>query len=428
MVSKTVVTLTAVNELRYYRFQVRRALVIAPKRVAEATWAREAQKWDHLKHLRVVSVMGTEKQRVSALNTNADIYVINRENVSWLVDRLLNDWPFDMVVVDELSSFKAHDSKRFKQLRLVLDRVVRIVGLTGTPTPNGLIDLWAQVYLLDRGERLGKFISHYRDQYFNYDPYARHYDLRPDAELAIRTRLQGLCYSLKASDYLQLPDLTVEDFPVLLDPRARTAYDTLAREKFLEIAEDEIDARTAAILTGKLLQLGNGACYNSEGGVIEIHDCKLDAFSEIVEALNGERALVFYSFQHDLPRLRRALKDKGLTVRELKGDADAVAWNNREVDILLAHPASCAYGLNLQDGGNHVIWFGLTWSLELYQQANARLYRQGQQQKVFIHRLIVENSADGRVAAVLEGKDATQTALMDWLKTEIKKAKGETGV
>lgn len=420
---KTVVTLTAINELKYHMFRVRRVLIVAPKRVAEATWTREAQKWDHLQHLRVSSVMGTAGQRIRALNTSADLYVINRENVPWLVDYLRNDWPFDMVVVDELSSFKGHDSKRFKQLRLVRPRVSRIVGLTGTPTPNGLTDLWAQVYLLDEGERLGKFVTHYREMYFNYDPYARRYNLQKGAEEAIRSRLTDLCFSLRAEDYLQLPDLVVDDFMVVLDPKARRAYAMLEEQAFLEFNEDTIDARTAAVLTGKLLQLGNGACYNDDGGVTEVHGCKIEAFSEVVEALNGDRALVFYGFRHDLPRLHAALNDTGLRVRELRTDADSVAWNNHEVDILLAHPASCAYGLNLQDGGNHVIWFGLTWSLELYQQANARIFRQGQQaQRVFIHRLIVADSADERVVEVLNDKGETQDKLLDWLKTKIKSA------
>lgn len=420
---KTVVTLTAVNELKYFRFAVRRVLIIAPKRVAEATWTREAQKWDHLRHLRVASVMGKTDKRIQALNTNADLYVVNRENVPWLVDYLRNSWPFDMVVIDELSSFKGQDSKRFKQLKLVRPRISRIVGLTGTPSPNGLIDLWAQVYLLDGGERLGKYITHYREMYFTYDQYSRRYDLQRGADEAIRLRLIDLCFSLRAEDYLQLPDLVVDDFTVVLDPRARKAYKMLEEEAFLEFNEDEIDARTAAVLTGKLLQLGNGACYNTEGGVTEIHSCKLEAFSEVVESLNGDRALVFYGFRHDLPRLHEVLKDTGLRVRELKGDADAVAWNNHEVDILLAHPASCAYGLNLQGGGNHVIWFGLTWSLELYQQANARIFRQGQQaQRVFIHRLIVEDSADERVVEVLNDKGATQDKLLDWLKTRVRSA------
>lgn len=447
---KTVVTLSAVRALKFDRFQVCRVLVIAPKKVAEATWSREAARWDHLKGLRVVPIMGPAAKRIKALYTPGDVWVIARDNVSWLVDFCRNAWPFDMVVIDELSSFKSPDAKRFKQLSHVRPHIKRVVGLTGTPAPNGLIDLWAQIFLLDGGARLGENVTLYRDWYFDYDGFTHKYEIKKGADAAIKTKLQGLCYSLQAADYLELPAFIVEDIPVLLDPAARKAYDLLEQQLFLQVNADLIDATTAAVLTGKLLQLCNGACYADEEAemidtpngrmrvaksrrdqetqkVLHIHDCKIEAFSEVVEGLNGEHALVFYSFKHDLPRLHKALEVLGLRVRELRSDADAVAWNNREVDILLAHPASCAYGLNLQQGGNHVIWFGLTWSLELYQQANARIFRQGQQsEKVFVHRLLVVDGADERVVEVLNEKDGVQRDLMEWLKQKAKKAKGGT--
>lgn len=426
---KTVITLTAINDLKYNRFAVQRALVIAPKRVAEGTWAKEAQKWDHLRHLRVISLIGPLKSRIRAINTPGDIYVINREQVPWLVEYDRNTWRFDMVVVDELSSFKNPKAKRFKSLTWVRKHIKRFVGLTGTPAPNGLIDLWAQVYLLDEGQRLGKRITHFRERYFDPDQRGRDtiysYAPKHGADVAIRQLIGDICISMRADDYLELPDCVTVDVPVDLESKALAAYRKLEREMLLEVDETMIDAGTAAVLSGKLLQLCNGAIYDGDHNAIRIHDCKLDAFMELVEGLNGQPALVFYSYQHDVDRIQAALAKSGLRVRRLKGPQDETDWNNREVDILLAHPASCAYGLNLQQGGNHVIWFGLNWSLELYQQANKRLHRQGQTEKVIIHRLVVSGGLDEDVAAALEDKSGTQDALMLALRARIEDAKAE---
>lgn len=428
-VSKTVITLTAVNILKYYRFAVQRVLVIAPKKVAEATWSKEAAKWEHLKLLRIVPVLGSLKQRIRALNTPADVWVINRENVQWLVDYYRNDWPFDMVVIDESSSFKNHQAKRFKSLCWVRKKISRLVELTGTPAPNGLIDLWAQVYLLDGGERLGKTIGGFRQRYF--DPDQRNaqqvfsYKPKDGADDTIQGKISDICISMSAEDYLDLPECVSVDVPVVLDSKAQAAYKKLEKDMLLEIDEEEITATTAAALGTKLLQLGNGAVYGENRQVVEIHQCKIEAFMELVEALQGQSALVFYNFQHDRDRLLLALKKSGLRVRVYKDAQDETDWNNHQIDILLAHPASTAYGLNLQDGGNHIIWFGLNWSLELKQQADKRLHRQGQKQKVFIHHLIVQGSMDEDVMDALQGKSTTQESLLKALRVRIEKAKEE---
>lgn len=422
---KTVITLTAVNDLKYNRFMINKVLVIAPKKVAEATWSKEAAKWDHLHMLRIVPVLGTLAKRVKALNTPGDIYVINRENVQWLVEYYRNAWPFDMVVVDEFSSFKNHQAKRFKSLTWVRKHITRIVGLTGTPAPNGLLDLWAQVYLLDEGKRLGARITHFREKFFEPDQRDRDhvfsYAPKPGADDVIQRLIGDICVSMKAEDYLELPDCISVDVPVILDNKAKAAYEMLEKEMLLQVDEATIDAGTAAVLTNKLLQLCNGAVYDENREVIEIHNCKIEAFLELVEGLNGKPALVFYNFQHDLIRIKKALTGSGLQVRELKVPQDENDWNDRKIDILLAHPASAAYGLNLQQGGNHVIWFGLNWSLELYQQANKRLHRQGQTEKVIIHHLAVEGGVDEDVIKALEDKGSTQDKLMDSLKARIKR-------
>ncbi len=426
---KSVITLTAIADLKYNRFAVSRVLVIAPKKVAEATWSKEAAKWDHLRLLRIVTVLGSEAKRIRALNTPGDIWIINRENVQWLVDYYRNAWPFDMVIIDESSSFKNHQAKRFKSLKWVRPHISRIVELTGTPAPNGLIDLWAQIYLLDGGQRLGKTITGFRERYF--DPDQRNattifsYAPKVGAGDVIQQLIGDICVSMRAEDYLQLPDCIIDDIPVALDPKAKKQYDELEREMLLEVDETTIDAAGAAALSNKLLQLCNGAVYDGDHYAIEIHQCKIEAFLELVEQLNGQPALVFYNFQHDLTRIEIALAKTGLRVRRLATPQDETDWNNRRVDILLAHPASAAYGLNLQDGGNHVVWFGLNWSLELYQQANKRLHRQGQKQKVIIHHLVVEGGRDEDVVAALEDKGATQDRLIDSLKARIEKAKGE---
>ena len=425
---KSIITLMAVNELRYCRFEINKTLVVAPKRVAEATWQKEAAKWDQTKHLRISTILGSEKQRIKALYTPADVYIINRDNVYWLVDLLRNDWPFDMLVLDESTSFKSHQAKRFKALTWVRPHIKRIVELTGTPAPNGLTDLWAQLFLLDGGERLGRYITHYRGRYFEPDARSAQqvfsYKPKPGADAAIREKIGDICISMKAEDYLQLPDIVYEDIPVKLDAKAQKLYDKMERDMLLEVDGKTIDAGTAAILSGKLLQLCNGAVYGDSGEVTEIHSCKVETFLELVESLNGQPALVFYNFRHDVTRLEAALAGSGLRVRRLSGPADETAWNNREVDILLAHPASAAYGLNLQDGGNHVIWFGLNWSLELYQQANKRLHRQGQTQKVIVHHLAVDGGRDEDVLDVLGQKEATQDRLIESLKARIEKVKG----
>jgi len=425
---KTVETLTAINDLRYNRWQVSRVLIVAPKKVAEATWQNEAQQWDHLKHLRIVSVLGTAKQRIKALYTPGDIWVINRENIPWLVDYYQQDWPFDMVVLDESSSFKNSQSKRFKKLKLMRSRISRIVELTGTPAPNGLEDLFAQIYLLDGGERLGRTMTSYREQFFTQD-YAypgqqyRTYSPQDRADSRIQDAISDICVSMKSEDYLSLPEYIEDTVPVVLDPTAKKAYDKLEKDMLLEIDEDTITAGSAAVLTNKLLQLCDGAVYDVDHKVTEIHRCKIEAFLEVIEQLHGEHALVFYNFQHDRDRIVEALKGSGLRVRVFHGPQDENDWNAGEVDILLAHPASCAYGLNLQRGGHHAIWFGLTWSLEQYQQANKRLHRQGQQYPVIVHHMIVQGSVDQDVMAALQAKSDTQETLMQALKARIEKAR-----
>lgn len=422
---KTVITLTAVNDLKYNRFEIQRCLVIAPKKVAEATWSKEAEKWDHLKHLRISKILGTESKRIRAVNTPADVYVINRENVPWLVDHYRNDWKFDMVVVDELSSFKSNKAKRFKCLTWVRLHIKKFVGLTGTPAPNGMMDLWAQVYLLDNGERLGKTITAYRQAYFIQNTHGGNFSTfeeKQEAAEEIRQRISDICISMKAEDYIKLPDRTDVVVPVELDSKARKMYDKFEKEMFLQIDEDNLDAGTAAVLSNKLLQMCNGAVYG-ENNVVEIHNCKIEAFMELVEAAQGQPILVFYNFKHDLDRLKLALAKTKLTIGELKSPKDIDRWNNKELNILFAHPASAAYGLNLQAGGSHIVWFGLNWSLELYQQANARLYRQGQKDKVIIHHLVVDDSTDELVMNALKEKSGTQEALLSALKAKIKEVK-----
>lgn len=423
---KTIITLTAVNELKYGRFQVRKVLVIAPKKVAEATWQREAGKWDQVRHLRFSTVLGGETKRIRALNTPADIYIINRENVVWLVDYYKNDWPFDMVVVDESSSFKSHTAKRFKALAAIRPHIARIVELTGTPSPNGLLDLWAQVFLLDRGERLGKYFTHYRERYFDPGQRNQHivysYDPKRNAKDVIMEKISDICVSMKSEDYLQLPEIIYRDVPVVLHTKARKAYDELEKKMVLEIADQEvIDVASAVALSNKLQQLANGAVYDDQKSWHEIHNCKVEAFMELVERLNGKHALVFYNFQHDRERLLKALVNTNLCVRVFQGPQDEIEWNNGTIDILLAHPASTAYGLNLQHGGNHIIWFGLNWSLELYQQANKRLHRQGQKEPVVIHHLICEGTRDEDLQQALKEKDKEQRYVLDSLRARINK-------
>jgi len=424
---KTVCALTAINDLKFNRFEVARALVIAPKKVAESTWAQEAAKWEHTKHLRVVPIMGGADKRKRAVWSPGDIYLISRDNVPWLVDYVGDRWRWDMVVVDEATSFKNPSAKRFLALKRIRPRVQRVVELTGTPSPQGLLDLWAQIYLLDQGERLGKYITHYRERYFEHNPWAHTYAPKSGAETAIRDAISDICVTMRAKDYLDLPPVVVEDIPVALDDKAKAAYQQMERDLILQTPEGDITATTAAALSNKLQQLCNGAVYAEGGEVVEVHDCKLDALDELLEALAGQSVLIFYSFRHDASRIRERLAKRKLRIRALDRPEDVEDWNAGKLDVLLAHPASAGYGLNLQAGGNHVIWFGLNWSLELYQQANKRLHRQGQDKPVFIHHLLVQGGRDEDIAAALHDKATTQDSLIDSLKARIKRVKGETG-
>lgn len=403
--------------------------MIAPKKVAESTWSKEISKWEHTKMLRLSKILGPQQKRIKALSTPADVYVINRENTQWLVDYYRNDWPFDMVVIDESSSFKSPRARRFKSLAAIAPRVRRIIELTGTPSPNGLADLWSQVYLLDAGERLGAKYGGFRERYF--DPGARHngavykYTPKQGSADAILSRISDICVSMKAEDYLQLPGTMVHEVPVALDPKAEKAYREMEREMVLALPDEEITVASAAGLSNKLLQLGNGAVYDDNRGVHEIHNCKIEAFLELVESLNGKPALVFYNFQHDKARLLKALEKTTYKVRELKTEQDQDDWNAGKIDILLTHPASSAYGLNLQEGGNHVIWFGLTWNYEQYTQANKRLDRQGQTQKVIIHHLFCEGTRDEDVMQALQRKEGVQEFVMNSLKARVRKIREE---
>ena len=436
---KTVITLTAIYKLKYHRFALRRALVVALKKVAEATWSNETEKWDHLSALRVSVVLGSAARREAALAAEADVYVINLDNVAWLVDYYSDPrhkdrtWPFDCVVLDESSSFKNHQAIRFKKLKVMRPRIRRMIELTGTPTPHGLTDLWSQIYLLDGGKRLGRTVSVYRDMFFLPDKRngatVWSYKPREGAQEAIYGLLSDICVSMKASDYLTLPDCISEEIPVKLDEKAQAAYSRLERDMLLEVdPETLITANSAGVLTNKLLQLCDGAVYDEAGNATVVHNCKIEAFMETVEQLNGQRALVFYNFQHDKARLLEALGKTKLHARVYEGAADEADWNAGKIDILLAHPASCAYGLNLQQGGHHVIWFGLTWSLELYQQANKRLHRQGQEYPVIIHHLIVQGGVDEDVMKALSGKEKTQESLLNALRVRLERARKESCV
>ena len=422
---KTVITLTAVKKL-IEDFAVTKVLVIAPLRVAATVWAEEAEKWDHLSGLRCVKVLGGRQEREAALRTDADVYIINRENVSWLVayQAVTKHWPFDMLVIDELSSFKSPKAERFKSLRRVLPAVRRVLGLTGTPAPNGLIDLWSQIYLLDRGERLGKFIGNYRNQYFmpGQQNGAIVYNWVPvkGAPEKIYQRISDICMSMTAADYLQMPERRDISYPVALTFSAQRAYETMERDLVLPYAGEAITAQNAAVLTGKLLQLANGAVYTEDRDVIQMHDVKLDALEDLIEAANGEPVLVYYSFQHDADRIMKRFPE----ARKLSTPRDVNDWNAGKVQIMLAHPASAGHGLNLQAGGHIIIWFGLTWSLELYQQANARLYRQGQGKPVTIYHVITKGTVDEEVLKVLTGKAVRQDALIEAVKGRVDRYAG----
>ena len=426
---KTVSTLTAIKELKYNRFQVNKVLIIAPKKVAEGTWSKEKDKWNHTKDFRVSLVLGSQQKRIKALSVNADLYIINRENIPWLVDYLRNDWYFDTVVIDESSSFKNSRSKRFKALKMVLPKINRLIELTGTPSPNGVEDLWAQIYLIDQGTRLEKYITHFRAKYMEPNKRNRSqifdYKIKDGVYDSIINKISDICISMKSEDYLELPDLSYNEIPVILNDKARRDYDKMERDFVLELegAEDEITAVNAAALSNKLLQISNGAVYDSSGVYTEVHDAKIDSFLELVERLQGKSLLVFYNFQHDRDRIKKALEKSDLVVKELKTTQDEDDWNAGKIDILLTHPASAAYGLNLQEGGNHVCWFGLSWNLEHYQQANKRLHRQGQKEKVIIHHLVTQGTRDEDVMRALDNKAGVQEEIMQSLKARIKKVK-----
>ena len=426
---KTVTSLTVAQEL-LDDFRIDKVLVIAPLRVAEDTWGRECAKWDHLQGLRVSKVLGTVKQRKKALETPADIYVINRENVSWLVDRMNGDWDFDLVIIDELSSFKNGQSIRFKKLKRVIGFTPYVWGLTGTPAANGYIDLWAEIFLIDGGERLGKYISSYRTAYFFPGAHKGHivyeWKLRADGKKRIDARLSDICLSMSKEDWLTLPPITYNDVRVRMSAKERKIYDQFQRDKVLPLLQGEsgtmdnmssaIVGGTAAVVSGKLLQLANGCVYDNNDGVFHLHDRKLDALGEIAESSPGQPLLVFYSYKHDLSRIQAFFPEAVL----LKGSEEIDRWNKGDIPMLLCHPAAAGFGINLQEGAHIVVWFGLPWSLELYQQANARVYRQGQEYPVIVHHLITDDTLDDRVLKALHGKDATQKSLLDALKGYIK--------
>lgn len=405
----------------YNRFEVSKVLVIAPLRVAEVTWSSEAQKWDHLRHLRISKILGTPTQRRRALAADADIYIVNRENVVWLTNELScigNAWDFDMVVIDELSSFKSSKAQRFRALRKYIPLSERVVGLTGTPAPNGLIDLWSQIYLLDGGARLGKTVGGYRTKYFLPDKRNRttifSYKPKDTAENAIYDAISDICISMSADDWLEMPERIDNVITVQLSEAELKLYEEFEKEQYLEFLQGTVTASTAAVLTNKLLQFSNGAMYLDEGSYKVTNDKKIDALAEIVDTSQGKPILCFYSYRHDKERILKKIKN----ARALESAEDIEAWNRGEVPLLLAHPAGAGHGLNLQSGGSIIVWFGLTWSLELYQQANARLYRQGQQNTVIVHHIITKGTADARVLSSLQGKRDVQDELLDSLKAK----------
>lgn len=414
---KTVITLTALWELVLDRFDVSRILVIAPKRVAEDTWPKELAKWEHLQGLTYSLVLGSRAEREAALRREAFIYIINRENVAWLVEN--HPWDFDMVVIDELSSFKSSKAERFKALKRVRPKVSRIVGLTGTPAPNSLLDLWPQMYLLDMGQRLGRFIGGFRDRFFVPDKRNREiiysYKPREGAEDAIYSQISDICISMKAVDYLDMPERIDNRIEVEMSPREQKLYDAFQRDMVLSIGSEELDAVNAAALSNKLLQMANGAVYGEGKKVFPIHDRKLDALEDLVEAANGKPLLVAYWYKHDLQRIQARFKK----ARCIDTSKDIDVWNAGNIPLALIHPASAGHGLNLQEGGCTIVWFGLTWSLELYQQLNARLWRQGQKHTVVIHHIITKGTHDEDVIRALENKDMRQSALIEAVRARI---------
>lgn len=416
---KSVISLSAINELMLDYFDVSRTLVIAPLRVANSTWPDEIKKWDHLKHLNYSVVIGSEKERLDALGKPAHIYLINRENVDWLITKSGISWKFDMVVIDELSSFKSYQAKRFKSLLKVRPKLKRIVGLTGTPSSNGLMDLWAEFRLLDMGERLGRYITYYRQNFFIPDKRNQQmifsYKPKDGAEKKIYSLISDITISMKSKDFLKMPECVMNEVIVTLSDKEQKLYDSLKQDMVLSLEENEIDAINAAALSNKLLQMSNGAVYNDDKESLHIHDRKLDALEDLIEGTNGKPVLVAYWFKHDLEKI----KDR-FDVREIKSAKDISDWNEGKIPVALIHPASAGHGLNLQAGGSTLIWFGLTWSLELYQQTNARLYRQGQDSTVVIHHILTKGTIDEDVMKALKAKEKIQDALIDSVKARLK--------
>ena len=425
---KSAISLTAALDLMFDSFDVGKVLVIAPLRVAKTVWPEERDTWEHANFLRMSVMVGSAKQREAALRTSADVYVINRENVKWLVDyleKLHRPWPFDMVVVDELSSFKNHQSQRWKALRKVRPQIKRMVGLTGTPASNGLMDLWAETFLIDKGVRLGRFIGRYREAYFRaagMNPYTGvvyNYIPLPGAEEAIYSKISDISVSMKALDYLDMPESVTVNHYVDMEPAERDLYDAMKNELLVEVDGETIDAANAAVLSGKLLQMANGALYNADREIRIIHDRKLEMLGDLIEQANGQNVLVAYWYQHDHERIREHLISLGYRPRDLKRDQDFADWNAGKVQIGLISPASAGHGLNIQRGGHILIWFSLVWSLELYQQTNARLWRQGQKEVVTIHHIGCKGTVDEDVLSALKRKDTTQQNLIAAVKAHL---------
>jgi len=415
---KSVITLTAIYELMLNRFEVQKVLVIAPLRVARDTWPAEIEKWEHLEGLTYSVAIGMEAERLAALRCPAHLYLINRENVDWLITKSGIPFDFDMVVIDELSSFKSHAAKRFKSLLKVRPMVKRMVGLTGTPSSNGLMDLWAEFRILDMGQRLGRYITHYRNNFFVPDKRNQQmvfsYKPRPGAEDAIYRLISDITISMKSADFLKMPECIINEVPVALSEKEWSVYQALKEDMVVDLKDEEIDAVNAAVLSGKLLQMANGAVYNEEKDIIHIHDRKLDALEDLIEGANGKPVLVAYWYNHDLQRIKERF-----SVREIKTSQDIKDWNNGDIPVAVIHPASAGHGLNIQFGGSTIIWFGLTWSLELYQQTNARLWRQGQNDTVVIHHIIAKDTIDEDVMKALRKKEKIQSALIDSVKARI---------
>ena len=424
---KTISTLTAIEELKYDYCEIDTVLVIAPKRVVETVWEEEAKKWDHTKHLTFSKIIGTERQRLAALKVKADVHIISRDNIAWLCSLYAAKLPYDMLVIDELSSFKAHQTQRFKSLRLARPWFKRVVGLTGTPAPNGLINLWSQMYLIDRGERLEKTITAYRSRYFRpgasngYVVYS--YNLLSDSERLIHERIKDICISMRAEDYLEMPERIDNFVRVTMPDKLMDAYKKFERENVITLANEieegatTVNAVNAAALSNKLLQFANGAMYDENKNVVPIHDLKLEALKEIIEAADGKPVLVAWTYQFDRDRIKNYFRS--MAPRELKTAEDINDWNAGKVQLMLAHPASAGHGINLQAGGNIIVWYGLTWSLELYQQFNARLYRQGQKQRTIIHHIVNSGTHDEDVVKALKSKDKTQNNLMNSIKAKL---------